>query len=134
MSFHRIPLAAAAAALIGLLSPLSAAAQAVAKGHSAEDGGDAQQVATDADGKVRPLTADERRALSAERRQKQEAAVDPTPVRRADGTLHADVPEHLESVSVAKVENGRVVTGCFDTQAEADAFLRGQGAAAAEEK
>lgn len=136
MSPHRIPLAAAAAVLIGLLSPLPAAAQAIANGRAAQDGGDGQQAAADPDGKVRAPTADERRALAEQRRAERDAApaAEPKATRRANGTLHAEVPEHLESVSVAKVENGRVVTGCFESRAEADAFLNGAGAAKPEEK
>jgi hypothetical protein len=125
MSFIRIPIAAAVALAFGVLCPSTSFAQQAASGTAA----------VDEDGKLRAPTAEERRQLHEARQAEQKQAVDPEPVIRKDGSVHVQVPEHLESVSVARVENGNVVTRCFDDRAQAEAFLAGQPSApAAEEK
>lgn len=133
MAHVRTSLAAAlAAALIGVLSPSTALAQQAARGTPSDAAdGQASQAAVDAQGRLRQPTPEERRALAAERRAQAERAVDPVPVRRPDGSLLIGIPEHLESVSVAKVEDGTVRTGCFDDAAAAEAFLRAPAAPAA---
>lgn len=130
MSLLRIPIAAAAVAMLGLISPSTSRAQQVARGAEGDS-----QVAVDETGRLRPPTPEERHELNEARRAEQLRAVDPTPVVRADGSVHVQVPEHLESVSVARIEDGKVVTRCFESRAEAEAFLAGAPRApAAEEK
>lgn len=129
MSLRRIPLAAAVVAVLGTVPSLSSA-QSAAAGPATDDA----QVAADTSGAVRAPTAEERQRLSDAQRLDQERAAELPMVVRPDGSSHAEVPEYLDSVSVARVENGRVVTRCFDDPTAANGFLEGAATPAAEEK
>lgn len=117
MAHARVPITAAAlAAALGLFIPKAALAQQAAA--------DVAQVALDEEGSVRAATPEEMRALL-EGMQDSLSQSDHglTEHRLDDGTVIVDLQGRFESVSVARIENGKVETRCATSAAEAEAFI-----------
>jgi hypothetical protein len=105
--------ASALTALVALALPTAAHAQVAVKPD--DDGGTKQS-----------LTPQQRKALHDA--MKQLLRDDDTglkPVVRSDGTEGVDLQGRFQSVAVARLEDGKVVTGCVTNAAEAEAFVNG---------
>jgi len=117
----------AVTALLGL--PGLALAQHAAKAHPKNDdgGGSAATVAVDPETrKLRQPTREEvEELLRGMERHLDQSSAGLTAVTRPDGVVLVDLQDRFQSVSVAKVENGRVATRCVSTSGEARAFLDG---------
>jgi hypothetical protein len=109
MTHARVPLALAFAMALGLVFPAVARAQ----------------VATDEDGAVRALTPDEARALAAAMGDSLSQSDHGLSEKRLpDGTTTVvDLAGRFESLTVAKMVDGKAVVGCVTTPAEAAAFV-----------
>lgn len=118
--------------LVGALATATALALPAAPlaQHAARSRGDgpdpaAAQVATDAQGKVRAPTREEVKALL-DAMPELQAPVEPSRVTRLPGgAIKVDLTDRFESVSVARVANGKAEARCVETKAEAERFLNG---------
>jgi hypothetical protein len=105
--------ASALSALVALALPSSAHAQAALK---PDDDGGARQ----------SLTPQQRKALhDAMKQLLRDDDAGLKPVLRKDGTEGVDLQGRFQSVAVARLEDGKVVTGCVTNAAEAEAFVNG---------
>jgi hypothetical protein len=108
---------AAAGALVAIaLAAAPADAQTAARGGGNDDGarGAGQKAAVDAQGRLRAPTPEESRMLEALGRMLDRSAARVTPVRRADGTLSATLPEsYMESLIVKREADGTVRHACI---------------------
>lgn len=108
MALQRVPVLVALAAAIGLFLPAAAAAQ----------------VAIDEDGALRAPTAEEAQALIGAMGESLSQSDHGLSERRLqDGAALVDLQGRFESVSLARIQNGEVVTRCVNTAAEAAEFL-----------
>ncbi len=117
------------AAVAALSVPQIALAQHAGKGRAPDDGDQpaAVQAAVDPkSGKVRAPTREEVKALlEAAGGVVSQSAEGLSVVRRPDGVRYLDLEGRFESVSLAKIEDGEVRTGCVTTPQEARRFLEG---------
>ena len=130
----RFPVAAASLAALMLLSATPAGATQVGKrtaesaakeADEAHDTASGQKAAVDGAGRLRPVTAEEARALTAgvarSVDQSSEGLVERT---HQSGAVSIDLDDRFQSVSMARVAvDGSVATRCVTTAPEAERFL-----------
>jgi hypothetical protein len=131
---RRLSLLACGVAVVSLaVSVNTASAQTAAAGRTSTDDSTTtvqvagQTVAIDrATGKLRPPTAEEKKALAAGLKNMLNRSTEGlTVVQRANGMKSANLQGRFQSIAVANVNSdGRVTEKCVTTQREADAFLK----------
>jgi len=107
--------------LVVALAPASTFAQQAAKGPTSDEPGETSR--------LRSPTAQESQALL----KKMEAFVNQSDqglraTTKPDGTETVHLQDRFQSVTMARMENGKVTTRCVTNAAEAESFLSGQPA------
>jgi hypothetical protein len=123
---HGVPLALGAGLILTSAAALANHAAQGNRGVDEEVAVDVNgaRVAVDKNGKLRAPTPEEAAALlQAVSKYTNQSAEGLQVVTLPDGTKTVDLQDRFQSVSLARVQGGQVVTTCVGTQAEAKAFL-----------